>query len=248
MRWMVVTLGMVVDASAYFLIGASGKPGGLDAFAQCLREQRVRFYGAFWCPHCQQQKAMFGVSQRWLPYVECSTPDGRNQTAFCHNNGIQQYPTWEFPDGSRETRELSLSYLAEKRAVFCLAECEEGLPWKTLPWRCSPSPRNSVCVPYWSAWCAIGMDHSYAAASERGTALAWLIAVAGDHYYGQMVQSAALICHAGETISPCAQRFVLEFGYVTIPMMALTAFIGLIVLMLMYRRIGSPTERNRPQS
>jgi disulfide bond formation protein DsbB len=72
--------------------------------------------------------------------------------------------------------------------------------------------------------------------------------VAGDHYYGQMVQSAALICHAGETISPCAQRFVLEFGYVTIPMMALTAFIGLIVLMLMYRRIGSPTERNRPQS
>jgi Disulfide bond formation protein DsbB len=61
--------------------------------------------------------------------------------------------------------------------------------------------------------------------------------VAGYHYYGQMVQSTVLVCRAGETVSPCAQRFVLEYGYITIPMMSLTAFAGLIVLMLIHRRL-----------
>jgi disulfide bond formation protein DsbB len=61
--------------------------------------------------------------------------------------------------------------------------------------------------------------------------------VAGYHYYGQMVQSTALVCRAGETVSPCAQRFVLEYGYITIPMMSLTAFAGLIILMLMPHRL-----------
>jgi disulfide bond formation protein DsbB len=64
--------------------------------------------------------------------------------------------------------------------------------------------------------------------------------VTGYHYYGQMVNSAALVCRAGETVSPCAQRFVLEFGYVTIPMMSLTAFVALIVLMLLQRQGSRP--------
>ncbi len=108
-----MTLGIIVVASIYFFVAFS-KPGGLEAFAQCLHEKRVLFYGAFWGPHCQQQKALFGTSQRWLPYVECSTPDGRSAMSICQNNGIREYPTWEFADGNRETQLLSLSRLAEK--------------------------------------------------------------------------------------------------------------------------------------
>jgi hypothetical protein len=114
MRWSVLTLGVVVATSLYFLVGTSGKPDGLEAFAQCVREQRALFYGAFWCPHCQEQKALFGTVQRRLPYVECSTPDGRSQMPLCQHNGIREYPTWVFADGSRETQVLSLSRLAEK--------------------------------------------------------------------------------------------------------------------------------------
>ena len=40
-----------------------------DGVAQCLTEKGVKFYGAFWCPHCQNQKKMFGRSARLLPYV-----------------------------------------------------------------------------------------------------------------------------------------------------------------------------------
>jgi hypothetical protein len=89
-------------------------PGTLDAFAQCLKEKGATFYGAFWCPHCQNQKKMFGRSAKLLPYVECSTPNGRGQLPLCDEKKITGYPTWEFSDGAREGGEVPLSKLAEK--------------------------------------------------------------------------------------------------------------------------------------
>jgi len=89
-------------------------PGKLDEFAQCLSDKGATFYGAFWCPHCQAQKRMFGKSAELLPYVECSTPNGQSQLQTCVEKEIQQYPTWEFADGSRLTGEIQLTELAEK--------------------------------------------------------------------------------------------------------------------------------------
>src|SRR3989344_831978 len=86
-------------------------PGKLDGFAQCLEEKGAVFYGAFWCPHCQAQKKLFGSSAKLLPYVECSTADAKGQTAACIDKKIKSYPTWEFADGSRLTGELTLQQL-----------------------------------------------------------------------------------------------------------------------------------------
>lgn len=110
--WSIV--GVVVIAGIFFLVSANSKPGKLDEFAQCLKDKDVVFYGAFWCPHCQNQKAMFGKSAKLLPYVECSTPDGKSQIQICKDKNIEGYPTWEFADGSRESGEVSLSRLSEK--------------------------------------------------------------------------------------------------------------------------------------
>ncbi len=93
---------------------AAGAPGKYDQFAQCLEEKGAKFYGAFWCPHCQAQKKMFGTSAKYLPYVECSTADGNGQTQVCIDNNVASYPTWEFTDGSRLTGEIPLTTLAEK--------------------------------------------------------------------------------------------------------------------------------------
>ena len=82
--------------------------------AQCLKDKGVVFYGAFWCSHCKAQKAEFGDAVPALPYVECSTPDGKGLTAICVQKAIQSYPTWIFPDGSRLTGEQSLEALAAK--------------------------------------------------------------------------------------------------------------------------------------
>ena len=106
-------IGVAIVAGIYFLVSKSNKTGKLDTFAECLKDKGAVFYGAFWCPHCQNQKAMFGTSQKLLPYVECSTQDGKGQLAICKDKNIEGYPTWEFADGTRESGEVSLPQLAE---------------------------------------------------------------------------------------------------------------------------------------
>jgi thiol-disulfide isomerase/thioredoxin len=89
-------------------------PGQYDTFAQCLKDSGAIFYGAFWCPHCQDQKKEFGNSEKLLPYVECSTPDMKEQTAICKEKGVMSYPTWIFKDDSRLSGKVEWSVLAEK--------------------------------------------------------------------------------------------------------------------------------------
>ncbi len=114
-----ILIGLAVVAGIVWLIMSPGKPGKYDDFAKCIKDKGVQFYGAFWCPHCQAQKARFGKSAQYLPYVECSTPDGQGQTQVCKDHGIVTYPTWFFPSGSsttpeRVTGEQELTDLAAK--------------------------------------------------------------------------------------------------------------------------------------
>lgn len=84
----------------------------VDQFAQCISDSNAKFYGAFWCSHCQNQKKLFNSSKN-LPYVECSNPDG-STTEVCQNENIEAFPTWKFADGSQILGELSFEALSEK--------------------------------------------------------------------------------------------------------------------------------------
>lgn len=114
----IITIGAIVlliAGGAMYLSSTGPKgPSELDGFAQCLKDNGATFYGAFWCPHCKDQKAMFGSAQSKLPYVECSTADGNSQTPECRAKGIQSYPTWVFSDGATSTGTLELALLSEK--------------------------------------------------------------------------------------------------------------------------------------
>ena len=105
---------IIVVVAGYFIWTENKKPGLYDDFAKCLKDKGAKFYGAFWCPHCQNQKRLFGRSARFLPYVECSTPDGRSQTPDCTEKNVEGYPTWEFADQSRVNGEATLEQLSEK--------------------------------------------------------------------------------------------------------------------------------------
>lgn len=109
-----VVLAVLIIGGFGWTMYAKTLPGKYDGLAQCLKDKGAVFYGAFWCPHCQEQKKMFGNSAKLLPYVECSTPDGKNQTQICIDKGVQSYPTWEFSDGSKLTGEQQPQILAEK--------------------------------------------------------------------------------------------------------------------------------------
>lgn len=79
----------------------------LDTFAQCLAKKNITMYGAYWCPHCQNQKAEFGSSFKYVPYVECTV-----ETQKCVDAKINGYPTWILPDGTRLEGEQTLQKLS----------------------------------------------------------------------------------------------------------------------------------------
>ncbi|HTE48627.1 MAG TPA: hypothetical protein VK675_01840 [Candidatus Paceibacterota bacterium] len=92
-------------------------PGKYDEFATCLKDKGALFYGAFWCPHCQAQKKLFGSSAHLLPYVECSTANGQGQTQVCIDKKIESYPTWILADGTRLPIENSAGVTLETLAA-----------------------------------------------------------------------------------------------------------------------------------
>lgn len=68
------------------------------ALAQHLTSIGAKMYGAWWCPHCNDQKQLFGKeAAAQITYIECD-PGGQNpQTALCQANSdnVTGYPTWE---------------------------------------------------------------------------------------------------------------------------------------------------------
>lgn len=70
-----------------------------DDFAKCLSSKQVKMYGAYWCPHCAEQKEEFGKSFRYVNYVECAIKDSRELTPACKAANVQHFPSWQFAMG-----------------------------------------------------------------------------------------------------------------------------------------------------
>ncbi len=71
---------------------------------QCIKENGSKFYGAFWCPHCAEQKEVLGRRKNNYNYIECSTPDSKDTTQICKDENIRNYPTWKFENDPRVCR------------------------------------------------------------------------------------------------------------------------------------------------
>ena len=83
---------------------------GQKALSLELQAKGALFYGAWWCPACHQQKALFGeAAVATLPYVECdNTQAGRKR---CNAAEIKAYPTWVMKDKPRLVGVQSLEEL-----------------------------------------------------------------------------------------------------------------------------------------
>ncbi len=93
-------------------VQASPEQDALIDFAKCLSSRGAVMYGAYWCPHCAEQKATLGGGLPHIKYIECDakSPDGRPE--LCQKANIQSYPTWIMPRqnpliGSQTLAELS---------------------------------------------------------------------------------------------------------------------------------------------
>lgn len=88
----------------------------LVEFAKALAQAGVRFFGADWCPICTQQKQLFQDGASFLPFIEVTNPD-RTRNSVGVSENITQYPTWEFPNGSRVTGLQTLAQLSAQSGV-----------------------------------------------------------------------------------------------------------------------------------
>lgn len=82
------------------------------ALATHLKRVGAKMYGAFWCPHCHNQKQLFGKEAfQQINYIECD-PKGKNpKPDLCQAANVQSFPTWEI-NGKSVSGTQSLEELA----------------------------------------------------------------------------------------------------------------------------------------
>lgn len=88
--------------------------------AGSLREQGARLYVAYWCPHCQNTRAMFGrdaweVLSKGGCVVECDARGLGGDPKLCGKRGVEGFPTFEGLGGKKGmvSGEMPLGRIAE---------------------------------------------------------------------------------------------------------------------------------------
>ncbi|MEM9539352.1 MAG: vitamin K epoxide reductase family protein [Cyanobacteria bacterium P01_E01_bin.42] len=82
------------------------------ALAKHLGATGAKMYGAYWCPHCGEQKLLLGKQAfAEIDYVECDRKGKNSQTASCQAREIHSFPTWEI-DGKLHEGIQTLEKLA----------------------------------------------------------------------------------------------------------------------------------------
>jgi thiol-disulfide isomerase/thioredoxin len=118
------------------MVPAKAKRSSTDQsveLAKYLQSSGAKMYGAFWCPHCQRQKELFGrEAWKYVDYVECSPNGYRAKYATCIDQKVDGYPTWKFGNGKTQGGEMELAEIARvsgflKKRAFD-ASLETGVP------------------------------------------------------------------------------------------------------------------------
>ncbi len=83
------------------------------ALAEHLSGSGAVMYSAYWCPHCHEQKELFGKeATAKLKVIECAADGVNNQKALCDSKNLEGFPTWEI-NGKLDSGVKPLARLAE---------------------------------------------------------------------------------------------------------------------------------------
>jgi len=105
---------VVILFACAFLLGRHYKDHRYDSFAKCLASKQAKMYGLYWCPHCADQKRMFGASFHYVPYVECAIRGSHEMAPECKVAGVKLFPSWQFGSIPPKEGVLSLQELSDK--------------------------------------------------------------------------------------------------------------------------------------
>src|ERR1700676_3788994 len=85
-----------------------------DSFAKCLATKQAKMYGLYWCPHCIEQKQMFGDAFHYVSYVGCAIKGSKEEATECKVAGVKLFPSWQFGMEPPKEGVLSLEALSDK--------------------------------------------------------------------------------------------------------------------------------------
>lgn len=106
--------GMVVLFVLAYAGGWYHRNHRYDGFAKCLAAKQTKMYGLYWCPHCAEQKEMFGRAFRYVPYVECAIKGSRELAPECTAAKVKLFPSWQFGTNPPKEGVFPLEELSDK--------------------------------------------------------------------------------------------------------------------------------------
>jgi hypothetical protein len=114
--WRKILIALIIVAAlvGVYFVGYYRRSHRYDSFAQCLTDRKVKMYGLYWCPHCADQKAMFGSAFKYVPYVECAIRGSKELAPECKAAGVKLFPSWQFGTDPPKEGVLTLDALSEK--------------------------------------------------------------------------------------------------------------------------------------
>lgn len=116
-----VGLGWAASVDRPAALGTRGTPPPVTsvstpatlALAEHLSRSGAVMYSAYWCPHCHEQKELFGKeATAKLKVIECAADGVNNQKALCDSKKLEGFPTWEI-NGKMDSGVKPLARLAE---------------------------------------------------------------------------------------------------------------------------------------
>ena len=106
--------GIALLFIAAYAAGWYHKNHRYDEFARCMASKQAKMYGLYDCPHCADQKEMFGAAFRYIPYIECKIRGTHELAPECKAAGAKLFPTWQFGNNPLEPGVLQLDQLSQK--------------------------------------------------------------------------------------------------------------------------------------
>ena len=110
----VIYVVVLVLLGAAFVAGRYYRNHKYDSFAKCLATKQAKMYGLYWCPHCIEQKEMFGEAFHYVPYQECAIKGSSELVPACKIAGVKLFPSWQFGDEPPKEGVLSLEAISDK--------------------------------------------------------------------------------------------------------------------------------------
>jgi hypothetical protein len=102
--------------SSFFLLAACGNKTEVvsvdlektTVLGECLADNGWTMYGTSTCPHCKNQKALFGAAFEEVNYIDCIA-----ESQKCAIAGISGVPVWRGPNSLELQGTQQLQSLAE---------------------------------------------------------------------------------------------------------------------------------------